>query len=233
MKCLIVDDDEMIVATLKHYVEQTESLELAESFTDSVEAINYLQANNNVDILLLDIEMPELSGLELLDVLDQQKPHVILVTSKPEYAVKAFEYDVLDYLLKPIQYPRFLKAINKCIDKGKNVITRVHPNDEFEVHIKSDLKHVRINLTNVFYIEAMADYVMFVMKNGNKHMVHATMKSLEVKLPDSIFTRVHRSFIVNMKQIDSAENNIVNTGGAAIPIGASYRSVFFGKLNPF
>lgn len=233
MKCIIIDDDEMIIATLEHYISQTEGMELVKSFTSAVEGANFYKNNKDIDLILLDVEMPEMTGLDFLNVMGT-KTNVVLVTSKPEYAVEAFEYEVKDYILKPVQYPRFLKAVEKCKQVQEEVLASVEGSEnEYEVYIRSDLKYVRINILDVKYIEAQADYVSFVINNNTKHMVHATMKSLEQKLPKSVFVRIHRSYIVNIKQIDSAENAIVNVGSANLPIGASYRSAFFDKLKLF
>ena len=111
MKCLIIDDDEMIIATLEHYISQTEGMELVKSFTSSIEGANFYKQNNDIDLILLDVEMPDMTGLDFLSVMNS-KTNVVLVTSKPEYAVKAFEYEVKDYILKPVQYSRFLKTRN-------------------------------------------------------------------------------------------------------------------------
>ena len=233
MKCLIIDDDEMIIATLEHYISQTEGMELVKSFTSSIEGANFFKNNSDIDLILLDVEMPDMTGLDFLSVMNT-KTNVVLITSKPEYAVQAFEYEVKDYILKPVQYSRFLKAIEKCKEIHDEVISSVDGSEnEYEVYIRSDLKYVRLNILDVKYIEAQADYVSFVIDEQTKYMVHATMKSLEQKLPTHAFIRIHRSYIVNIKQIDSAENTIVNVGTANLPIGASYRSAFFDKLKLF
>lgn len=233
MKCIIIDDDEMIIATLEHYISQTEGMELVKSFTSAIEGANFYKQNKDIDLILLDVEMPEMTGLDFLNVMES-KTNVVLVTSKPEYAVQAFEYAVKDYILKPVQYSRFLKAVEKCKESKEDIISSVEGSEnEYEVYIRSDLKYVRLNILDVKYIEAQADYVSFVINDNTKHMVHATMKSLEQKLPAHAFVRIHRSYIVNIKQIDSAENAIVNVGSASLPIGASYRTAFFDKLKLF
>ena len=136
MKCLIIDDDEMIIATLQHYIAQTEGLECIGAFVSAVEALPTLK-EEQVDILLLDVEMPDMSGMELMDVLNDM-PNVILVTSKEEYAVKAFEYNVVDYLLKPVQYSRFLKSIDKVeqLIEGRSKEIVLTSNNELDVFIK-------------------------------------------------------------------------------------------------
>ncbi len=228
-KCLIVDDDEIIRTTLKHYIEQTDGLELVDSVESAIQAMPILK-NEAVDVLLLDVEMPEMSGIDLLDVL-KDTPYVILVTSKEEYAIKAFEYNVTDYLLKPVQYARFVKSMERIMEVDQSLKSVV--DDHVEVYIKSDLKYIKINIKEITHIEAMADYVMFFMENGKKYIVHSTMKALELKLPSNMFVRVHRSYILNMKAVESADSGTINVGGQRIPIGASYRSGFFDRLKMF
>jgi DNA-binding LytR/AlgR family response regulator len=228
-KCLIVDDDEIIRTTLKHYIEQTDGLELVDSVESAIQAMPILK-NEAIDVLLLDVEMPEMSGIDLLDVL-KDTPYVILVTSKEEYAIKAFEYNVTDYLLKPVQYARFVKSMERIMEVDQSLKAVV--DDHVEVYIKSDLKYIKINIKEITHIEAMADYVMFFMENGKKYIVHSTMKALELKLPSNMFVRVHRSYILNMKAVESADSGTINVGGQRIPIGASYRSGFFDRLKMF
>ena len=229
LKCLIVDDDDIIRATLEHYINQTEGLELVDSVDNAISALSILK-EERVDLLLLDVEMPEMSGIELLEVL-KETPHVVLVTSKEEYAVKAFEYNVTDYLLKPVQYARFVKAIEK-IKEAESFIKPIS-NDGDEVYIKSDLKYIKVNIREICMVEAMADYVMFYIDEEKKHIVHSTMKSLELKLPSDIFARVHRSYIINMTKIESADTSSIKICGRKIPIGASYRNTFFDRIKLF
>lgn len=229
INCLIVDDDDIIRATLEHYINQSEGLTLVDSVDNGIEALNVMKSKS-IDLLLLDVEMPEMSGIELLEVL-KDTPHVILVTSKEEYALQAFEYSVTDYLLKPVQYARFVKAIEKV--KEIDATVKTVSDDQYEVYIKSDLKYVKINIKEICMIEAMADYVMFYMSKDKKYIVHSTMKALEAKLPGALFNRVHRSYIVNMSKIESADSSAINVCGHRVPIGASYRSSFFERLKMF
>lgn len=223
LKCLIVDDDEMARATIEHFVDQTDFLEITAICEDALEATKVLK-DTTVDIIFLDVEMPNMSGIDLLAAYDSL-PYVILITSKSEYAVDAFEYNVLDYLLKPIKYPRFLKAVNK-IKSDDEQVERI--NDD-EVFIKTDLKYVKIRFSEIKFIEAMADYVVIHIGEV-KHIVHSTMKGMEAKFPSDKFVRVHRSYIVNMDKLDSIENGNAVIGQVRIPIGASYKSAFMGRL---
>lgn len=223
MNCLIVDDDEMSRATIEHYVKQTEFLNLVGVCSNAIEASNVLK-KEPVEVLFLDVEMPEMSGLELLDSMSNG-PKVILITSKEEYAVQAFEYSVTDYLLKPIDYVRFLKAVNKIKTVSSDIVT----SDENEIFVKSDLKFVKINFDEIQFVEAMADYVVINLAT-NRHIIHSTMKAIEKKLSEKQFVRVHRSYIVNMKRINAVENSSIVMGEKRVPIGASYKNEFMNKL---
>lgn len=223
LKCLIVDDDEMARATIQHFVEQTDFLEISAICEDAISATKVLK-ERSIDLIFLDVEMPKMSGIDLLASHDSL-PYVILTTSKSEYAVDAFEYNVLDYLLKPIKYPRFLRAVNKIQDDEQQV-ERV---SDDEVFIKTDLKYVKIRFSEIKFIEAMADYVVIHI-GTSKHIVHSTMKGMELKFPTEKFIRIHRSYIVNMDMLDSIENGNAVIGNVRIPIGASYKNTFMGKL---
>lgn len=227
MNCIIVDDDEMSRSTVQHFVEQTEFLNLKAICANASEAIKAL-AEGSVDLIFLDIEMPQMSGLEMLEAL-QVKPFVILITSKPEYAVEAFEYSVVDYLLKPLKYIRFVKAVNKVIElKNTSPSASIDVTEE-DIFVKTELKYVRLKFSDVYYVEAMADYVVLYLKDS-KHIIHSTMKGIEKKLPSNLFARVHRSYIVNVSRVDQVENTNIVINNAKIPIGASYKADFMNSL---
>lgn len=227
MNCIIVDDEDMSRNIVRHFVEQTSSLTLAKECADAIEAANFLQ-QNQVDLLFLDIEMPHMSGMELIKSL-QVKPQVIFITSRSDYAVEAFEYNVTDYLVKPITYARFLKAVTKAKEGfDTQQPLQLHSKD---LYIKSDSKIVKINLKDLLYVEALADYVMIYTASGNRHVVHSTMKGVEKKLNSGEFVRVHRSFIVNIEKIEAIEDLSIIINKKLIPIGASYKDNFLKKLN--
>lgn len=223
LRCLIVDDDEMARATIEHYVEQTDFLSIEGVCVDALEATKVLK-EKTIDIIFLDVEMPNMSGIDLLESYEEL-PYVILVTSKSEYAVDAFEHNVVDYLLKPLKYSRFLRAVSRIQQDDEQLQTV----SDDEVFIKTDLKYVKIKFTEVRFIEAMADYVVIHI-GDNKHIVHSTMKGMEKKFPQDKFIRIHRSYIINMNMVDSIENGNVLIRGTRIPIGASYKSEFMGRL---
>lgn len=225
INCIIVDDEEMSRATIEHFVTQTEKLNLIGLCSSAVEAANFLK-DQEIDLIFLDIEMPQMSGLELIKALDKS-PQIILVTSKKEYAVEAFEYNVVDYLVKPVDYSRFLQAVNKITKPGEVVSNQ---GNKDEIFIKSDSKIVKLNYSSILYIEALADYAIIQLGN-TRHIIHSTMKSLEQRLPEESFIRVHRSYIVNISKIDSIEDMNIVIGDANIPVGASYREKFMKKIN--
>jgi DNA-binding LytR/AlgR family response regulator len=227
MNCLIVDDEDMSRTIVQHFVEQTNFLNLVQSCSDAIQAANVLQ-QTPVDVLFLDIEMPHMTGMELVKSL-QVKPQIIFITSRTDYAVEAFEYNVTDYLVKPITYARFLKAVTKAKEQfDAQQPVQLHSKD---LYIKTDSKIVKLNLKDLLYVEALADYVMFYTANGSRHVVHSTMKGVEKKLNSGEFIRVHRSFIINIEKIDAIEDLSIVINKKLIPIGASYKDGFLKKLN--
>lgn len=226
MNCVIVDDDPLSVRLLEGLIAQTDTLALLRSFANAVEAVQFLR-ENDVDILFLDVEMPEMTGLELLGALDN-KPAVVLVSSKAEYAVEAFQFDVDDYLLKPPTYARFLKAVKKVEDKISQD-QAIQFKGDF-VFVKSDTALVKVDIRQLQWVEALADYVALVTKE-KKYVCHSTMKSIESKLPVDQFVRVHRSYIVRIDQIDAIEDKTVSVGKKIIPVGGTYRDCLMNRLN--
>lgn len=226
MDCLIIDDEEMSRNMVKHFVEKTESLNLIGVCEDAIQAANILK-KTKVDILFLDIEMPDMSGYDLLKTL-QDPPEIIMVTAKKEHAAEAFDYNVTDYLVKPVNYSRFFQAVGRAIDNILNSKERIRPN---EIYVRTDQKIVKISMEELLYVEALADYIMLFTSDNNKYIVHSTMKGFQSKLPSDKFVRVHRSYIVNIDKISSIENLFAVINGKYIPIGASYKDDFMSRLN--
>ncbi|MEM6297329.1 MAG: LytTR family DNA-binding domain-containing protein [Bacteroidota bacterium] len=227
MNCLVVDDDEFSRNVVKHYVQKTDGLNLIAECENALEAFNELKSKE-IDIVFLDVEMPEMTGIELLKALDDL-PQIILVTSRSNYAVEAFEYSVTDYLVKPVKYPRFLKAVGKAETNLKATNVTVE-NTTDEVFVKADNKIIKLKLSEVLYVEALSDYVI-INTEARKYIIHSTMKGLEKKLPEGSFIRVHRSYIVNFNRIESIQDLNVVMPNKTIPIGASYKTRFMKKLN--
>lgn len=226
LRCLIVDDEPVSQNTIKHFISQTDFLEVAEVCDSAVQALKVL-AKGNIDLVFLDIEMPEMSGMDLLETA-KIVPEVIITTSKPEYALKAYDYDVIDFLQKPIEFPRFLKAAQRAKEYSELQTEKDEVSEQ--IFVKSDAKIVRLNYADILFVEALADYVVINTPTG-KHIVHSTMKGIASKLPSDLFSRVHRSYIVNMKKIDVIEDMTISIATKPIPIGASYKEPFFSKLN--
>ena len=238
LTCAIIDDEEINRLTLEHYISLTDSLQLVESMDDALQGLNYFRAGNRVDVLFLDVQMPQLNGLDLLRILPDP-PIVILTTAHEDFAVDAFDLRVTDYLVKPFDYARFSRAVQRALHQHEVPVAAsvavpaaapaaVPDNDLF---VKVNSKMVRINFDEVLYIEALSDYVIIV-TDKQKYIVYTTMKSLDARLPFDHFVRVHRSYILNMKRIEAIEDgSAVVPGGQHVPIGKSYQEAFFSKLN--
>ena len=227
IKCVIVDDEPLALSVLERYINQTPSLELVEKFTNPVKAFNYLN-DNEINLLFVDIQMPDLTGFELVNNL-RKKPVFIFTTAYSEYALDGFKADALDYLLKPIDMPEFTKAVNKAkewleIKNEKNSL--VETTKDF-LFIKSEYKIIRINFSEITYIQGMCEYVKIHLFNRKSIMSLISLKSLEAQLPVSMFMRVHKSFIVNLQKVNMIERNeIVYDDGTIIPVSQQYKTQF-------
>lgn len=230
MKCIIIDDDEITCRVIQDYVERTSFLELTYTFSNAVDAINYINSGNSVNLIFLDIEMPEMTGIEFLNTITQ-KPQIVIVSSREKYALEAFEYSVTDYLLKPVTYARFFKAANKALE---NFDKSHQGSSDDEIFIKKGNSLVKIKYSEILWVEALENYVV-INTLIDKFTIHFTMKAIENQLPSSYFKRVHRSFIVNIKSIFSIEDNSViiktNDVRRVIPIGKSYRESLLREIN--
>ncbi len=227
MNCLIVDDDEMSRTIVRHFVEQTQILNLVGLCADGIEAVNVLR-QTPIDLIFLDVEMPEMTGMELVKSLTI-KPKIIIITSRADYAVEAFEYSVTDYLVKPINYARFLKAVERAQENADLLYNSSTPAQQ-DLYIKTDAKIVKVSLGDLLYVEALADYVILHTASA-RYIVHSTMKGIEKRLSENSFVRVHRSYIINTDKIDTIEDLSVVINKKYIPIGASYKDNFLKRLN--
>ena len=231
MNCIIVDDDIFVRKITEDFVRKTESLTLLYSLSNAVDAINILGMNESVDLIFLDIEMPEMTGIDFLNALNTL-PQIIIISSKEKYAINAFEYDVTDYLLKPFTYSRFCKAVNKALDRQEK--SRMHAKAD-EIFIKHNSSLVKLKYDEILWVEAMENYVV-VNTYDEKYMIHFTMHAIEEKLPQKQFLRVHRSFIVNVNSIHSIGDNTIliktiDKAKNAIPIGKIYKDKLLKVLN--
>jgi len=231
MNCIIVDDDKMSCKLLEGYVKKSSALNLLGSFSESITARNILTERNDIDLIILDIEMPELNGFDFIGSLDNP-PNIIIVTSGEDYALKAFDFNVVDYLLKPISYGRFCKAIDKTVRYYSRRETS-GTGDE-EIFIKKGSSLVKLKLKDIIYIEALENYVTLTTRD-DKFTIHFTMKAIENQLPAGVFIRVHRSYIINKSMIQSIkENSLDLTVGntvKSIPVGKSFRDDLLKDIN--
>lgn len=231
LKCIIIDDEPLAINLLKSYVEKTPFLELADTFDNALSAINTIN-EKNIDVLFLDINMPHITGLEFSKTIPPST-RIIFTTAYNQYAVEGFRLNALDYLLKPINYIEFLQAANKAQEwfKLKN-----NENNETvtatSIFIKSGYRMEKIQFEDILYIENQKDYVKFHLENVKEPVSSLmSMQSLDEKLPNKQFMRVHRSFIVNLDKIKTVERNCIVFGKEYIPVSESYKSKFLDFLN--
>ena len=229
MKCIIVDDNKMARMALKQLVMQVPSLELIAECNDAREALDSLDSKQ-VDLLLLDIEMPDMNGLDLIRKLGNQRPLIIFTTAKKDYAVEAFELSVVDYLVKPITLPRLKQAVERAGEVLESNKEEVKVEEQGFVFVKDNGILKRISIDDILFLEAMGDYVK-VHTSQKFHVVHATLKSIEEKLPASKFIRVHRSYIVAINKIDYIQEGTISIGKTTIPVADTHKSNLNKRLN--
>lgn len=225
MKCIIVDDEPLAIEILESYVSKIDQLEIAGTFRNAVSAFAFLQ-QNTIDLIFLDIQMPKLSGIDFLRTL-KNPPKVILTTAFRDYALDGFELEVVDYLLKPIPFERFLKAVAKVLHQpAVPVAAASKPEtasaDSF-VYFKVDKKMIKTRMTDILFIESIKDYVK--VKTADKEIItQQKISYLEESLPSELFLRIHRSFIVNVERIDAYSATDVEIGKHFVPIGRNYKN---------
>lgn len=232
IKVIAIDDEPLALQLVTGYIGKTPGLKLLGGFDNPLDAIDFL-SRETVDLIFLDIRMPDLTGLEFTRSL-LQGPRIIFTTAYEKYALDGFRLDAVDYLLKPFSYEEFLKAVQKAqklIKLEKGVSDQVETNNEF-LFLKSDYKIKRINFNEILYIEGLKDYVkVFTQNSARPFLSLTTMKHLESKLPESRFMRVHRSFIVNLEKIDTIERSRIVFGKTYIPVSDQYKDKFQEYLN--
>lgn len=227
IRCIAIDDEPLALKQIVAYIEKTPFLELVEDFDSALNAVNWL-GSNKVDLMFVDINMPDLSGMDFVKSL-QHPPKVIFTTAYSEYALEGFKVDAVDYLLKPIGYSDFLKATQKAKTRFFSAPTapeHLESNEEF-LFIKTEYKLQRINLKDIKYIEGMREYVRIFIENQSAVMTLLSMKKLDEHLPKKDFMRVHRSFIVNLNKITTIERNrIIFDKDVYIPVSEQYKEGF-------
>ena len=237
INCIAVDDEPLALNIIKEYSAKLSFLNLVKTFDNAIEVIDFLKTSQ-VELMFLDIQMEELTGLQLLKVLTN-RPKVILTTAYDSYAIKSYELDVTDYLLKPFSFERFAKAVNKVCDqiileKGFQPPHTATHNDistpgEDYFFVKTEFRLQKVNFSDILYIEGQGDYQAIVTNKG-KIMTLQNFAKLEGSLPANTFIRVHKSFIVSLKQIEKIERNRIRIGEKSIPVSETYKDKFFQVL---
>jgi len=228
LKCIIIDDEKLARTIIEQYCSKLDHIQVINQFDNALDSIQFLN-NNNVDLVFLDIHMPELNGFDFIDSLNNP-PNIILTTSDTDLALNAFEYKcIIDYLVKPIKFTRFIKAVTKVeIPKSNNELSNT--DEVSDMYINIDRRLVKINIPEIYLIEAKGDYINIKTETKN-HVVHTTMKKIEEKLPSSLFLKIHRSYIINLKKIVDIEDNSVLIKKEVIPVSRSNRPELMNRLN--
>lgn len=234
MNCIIIDDESTARVIINQLCDQAENLNVVEEFPNAIQAIKYLN-QNEVGLVFLDIHMPDFTGFDFIQTL-KNPPNIILTTSDSKFAIQAFEYDcIVDYLVKPIVLQRFLKAIQKAEKTTLKTASKLkrkktEANTINDLYVNIDRRLIKIDIPDIYLIEAKGDYINIKTENKN-YAVHSTLKKIEDKLPDSIFLKVHRSFIINVNKIIDIEDNSVLIKKDVIPVSRSNRKELMKRLN--
>ncbi len=221
VRSVIIDDEPIAVDYLKQYIEMLPQLELVATFNRAKDAFELI-SNNSVDLVFLDIQMPEITGLDFIKTLPT-KPHIILTTAYSEYALEGFELNVTDYLLKPISFDRFSQAVLKVSQSKVGEVKQEPVKTKDFIFLKSGYKAVKINISDIAYVEGSKEYVTYYTLDKRKYMKNERLKNVEVQFASFDFVRVHKSFLVNLKHVDTFYGNIIEILDSQIPIGRAYK----------
>lgn len=223
IKCVITDDEPMARKGLRGYIEKVNFLTLVGECEDAIE-LNTMLKSSQVDLIFLDIEMPDMTGLELLSNL-ANPPKVIIVSAYEQYALESYEFAVADYLLKPVSFDRFLKSVNRVYD----LLQTDQKEDNDYIFVKSDKQLKKILFKDILFLESMENYV-FIQTILSKEIVYATLKQLYESLPKNIFLQTHRSYIVNMDKVNAIDGNQLNVDSYKIPVGRNFRDEIYNVI---
>ena len=227
LKTIAIDDEPLALRLVSDYISKTPFLELVGAFDNPLDAIDFL-SNQSADLIFVDIQMPDLTGIEFTRSLENA-PKIVFTTAYEKYALEGFKLNAVDYLLKPFSYEEFLKAAGKArkqVELEANSLPSIEANNQF-LFLKSEYKIRRINFNDILYIEGLKDYIKVYTTGGDKPILSLnSMKSLEQKLPEEKFMRVHRSFIVNLDKIDTIERSRIIFGKVYIPVSDQYKDKF-------
>jgi len=233
-KCLIVDDEPLAQRVIESHMEKLDDLELVAKCSNALEAMNLLK-KEKIDLVFLDIQMPELSGVEFLKSL-QNPPSIIFTTAYRNYAIDAFELDVLDYLLKPVTFERFIKSVNKYYEKVNNHAPKVFETknangEDFSfIYVRQKKTMIKVLLADVLYIESLKDYIRIFLRTGGSLMTKQKISTMTELLPENRFIRVHKSYIVNIDKIKTLSPTNIGLADKMIPIGRSYKAYTLSQL---
>ena len=232
MNCIVVDDNKMARTALKKLIDQVDILVFKAECASPVEAFNYLQ-KETIDLVFLDVEMPGMSGIELVKNLNiEKRPVIILITAKTEYAVEAFELNVADYIVKPVTLPRLMTAVAKAKELVDSKEQKIETNqkDKDYIFVRSNSVLAKIKINDIIYIQALGDYVNIFTAN-TRHTVHITLRGIEENLSAGKFYRLHRSYLIALDHIDKVEEGTAFIGKHPVPIGEQFKKELLKKLN--
>jgi len=228
--CVIVEDDESASLLLKHMVEKYHEFTVWATFSSGKDFLTFFNKEGAPDLLFLDINLPDVSGIDLAKMVGEQSA-VVFTTAEINHAVDAYDIDAIDYLVKPLTNVRFNKAMEKALIRVQEKRNFISISGAKDIFIKSNYKYIRLGLDEILYVEALADYVLFHASGDKKYIVNATMKLVEDKFKTLNFVRIHRSFIVNKSKIELIEDNQVKINNKHLPISKSYHDWFYSSLN--
>lgn len=229
LRSILIEDEPMASAALQRLCKKSANIELLEAYDNAETALKGIE-KHDVQLIFLDIEMPGLSGLELIDKLPYL-PQIIFTTSNVEYAYQAFEYDVTDFLRKPIDSPRFTRSVEKAIKIAEKFDAVYLESAKHELFVKTDGRYVRLPYSDIMYFENVGDYVKVITENSGTQVIYGALKSIDERLNNPRFLKVHRSFIVNIEKIKDIEDNTIVIGKKVIPISRSYKPILLRSIN--
>ncbi|WP_179352189.1 LytR/AlgR family response regulator transcription factor [Winogradskyella vidalii] len=241
MKCIIIDDEPLAIDVVESYCQALGAVEVIRTFTNAIEAIEFINTNR-IDLVFSDIEMPNISGIELIKSLEGKVPYFIFTTAYPQYALEGFDLNAVDYLVKPIPFPRFIKAVNRVKEMMKlnnggasfNVSSaggQAPTHEDDFIFVKSEYENLKLDIHTIKHIQGLKDYLKIHSETAKPVLTLMSFKEIQSKLPETIFIRVHRSYIVNVNKITSIQKNRIIINDERIPIGESYRSMVYSRLN--
>jgi len=232
IKCLAVDDEPLALDIIEDYIKKIEFLELEAKSTSALEALKILK-DVSIDLIFLDIQMPDLSGFEMLESLNKN-PLVVFTTAYDDYAVESYNYNAVDYLIKPFSFSRFLKAVDKAHEhlatQKLNIANGKRTKKHDFIFVNADGKNVKIFLDDILFLKGLSDYIEIYIP-GKKFIIRDNLKDVEKMLLPDDFMRVHKSFVVSISKIDFVEGNLIRIGNEEIPIGRSYRNILLNIIN--